>query len=1266
LFNVPSGSNGACGHTNLCEGGEGYNGPVGWGTPDGPLELTPKYSAVTEGATNITPTGAQLNGYVYTAGLSTTYRFEYGTTTSYGKNAPVPTGEVRSGATWQAVSQSISNLHVLAGTTYHYRLVTTNSSGTIDGVDHTFTTIPWVLQKTPNPEGSETGLLSGSGLGEVSCASSTNCMAVGDFRAGEEEARSLAENWNGTEWKIQSTPQPTGATASVLTSVSCTSSTACTSVGFYTNSSEATVPLAERWNGTGWSLQSIPNPTGAKASSLEGVWCTSSSACTAVGYYENSSSLHVTLAEFWNGTEWTIQSTPDKTGASTSTLFGVSCTSSSACSAVGKYIATGSEGTLAERWNGTEWAIQTTPNPTGASYASLEGVSCAASTACTAVGSYYVEGKKLALAERWNGTEWAIQTTASPTGTEVSLLGVSCMSSSECIAVGKSGGLALSERWNGTEWAIEPTPMPEEVPGVEHASLAGISCLSSKACSAVGSHVGGIGGQSITLAETRPIPKPFVESSPATSAAETTATLNGSVNPEGAETKYYFEYGTTMAYGSKTAEASAGTGTSNVEESKAISGLTSGTEYHFRIVATSSGGTTDGSDEVFSTSGTGKPSVETRPASRVEATKVLLNGGVNPEGLATKYHFEYGTTPSYGSSTTEASAGEGKTAVAESTSISSLLVGTTYHFRIVATNSKGTVDGADQVFSTTAKPTVETKKATSIDEIGATLNGNVDPKGAETQYYFEYGTTISYGSKTPEASAGSGTSNVEEAKAITGLTLGTTYHFRIVATNGAGTTDGEDQTFEAAGRPSVETKKATSIGPAEATLNGSVNPRAAETKYYFEYGTTTLYGSKTAEASAGSGTSNVEESQTVTGLEPGTVYHFRLVASNTYGTTDGADEHFTTEALSWGILSTLNPTEATESYLAGPYTGGKHVSCSSSTACTAVGEYTKSGYKFALAERWNGTEWSIQSTPAPTEAANSWLHSVSCPASTACTAVGYYATSAGKKFALAEHWNGTEWSDQTIPTPSGGTEIKFEDVSCSSSTACTAVGLYTNSAGSRVTLAERWNGTEWSIQTTSDPEAGAEGSQLDGVWCASSTICNAVGWYKNTAGTRVALAERWNGTEWSIQSIPDPSGATETFVESISCTSSTACTAVGNYKNSAGTEVTLAQRWNGTEWSLQTTLNPTGATASELSGVSCVSATACTAVGADGDSAGTPVTLAEHWNGTEWAIQSSPNPENAKESELSGVSCSSSMACIAAGYYENSAGTYVTLAEAYR
>jgi hypothetical protein len=258
---------------------------------------------------------------------------------------------------------------------------------------------------------------------------------------------------------------------------------------------------------------------------------------------------------------------------------------------------------------------------------------------------------------------------------------------------------------------------------------------------------------------------------------------------------------------------------------------------------------------------------------------------------------------------------------------------------------------------------------------------------------------------------------------------------------------------------------------------------------------------------------------------------------------------------------------------------------------------------------------------------------------------------------------GPSWAIQPTPNPAGATGSALSGVSCTAATACTAVGYYANSSGTDVTLAERWDGSSWAIQPTPNP-AGATQSLLSGVSCTAATACTAVGYYYNSV-TDLTLAERWNGSSWAIQPTPNPAGATQSVLSGVSCTAATACTAVGYYVESDGTPVTLAERWNGSSWAIQPTPNPTGATQSLLSGVSCTAATACTAVGDYLNSSGAFVTLAERWNGSSWAIQPTPNPAGATSDALSGVSCSAAGACTAVGDYVNSSGTPLTLAERY-
>ena len=171
--------------------------------------------------------------------------------------------------------------------------------------------------------------------------------------------------------------------------------------------------------------------------------------------------------------------------------------------------------------------------------------------------------------------------------------------------------------------------------------------------------------------------------------------------------------------------------------------------------------------------------------------------------------------------------------------ISSLTANTIYHFRIVATNSAGTRYGSDKTFTTlspTGPPVVTTKPATYVASFSATLNGLLDPHGLTTTVYFQYGTTTSYGLTTALRRVRLETRTRMSAANISGLTANTTYHFRIVATNSAGTRYGSDRTFttlSATGPPVVTTNPATNVAAFSATLHGSLNPHGLTTTRLF-------------------------------------------------------------------------------------------------------------------------------------------------------------------------------------------------------------------------------------------------------------------------------------------------------------------------------------------------------------------------------------------------------------------------------------------------
>jgi hypothetical protein len=177
--------------------------------------------------------------------------------------------------------------------------------------------------------------------------------------------------------------------------------------------------------------------------------------------------------------------------------------------------------------------------------------------------------------------------------------------------------------------------------------------------------------------------------------------------------------------------------------------------------------------------------------------------------------------------------------------------------------------------------------ATNLTPESETIETSIYPCDLEAHYYFEYGTTEAYGHKTAESVVPAGWGAVKVNTTLTGLQHGTPYHWRVVVKTGNGSADGVDHEFTIPYYAEVKGEETSDVGLTEATLNGEVRPVGVETKYYFEYDTTTAYGSKTAETSVGSGGEFVAVSAPLTGLAPGTSYHYRLVATNSRGDDDG-------------------------------------------------------------------------------------------------------------------------------------------------------------------------------------------------------------------------------------------------------------------------------------------------------------------------------------------------------------------------------------------
>ena len=388
--------------------------------------------------------------------------------------------------------------------------------------------------------------------------------------------------------------------------------------------------------------------------------------------------------------------------------------------------------------------------------------------------------------------------------------------------------------------------------------------------------------------------RPSAITGPVTSVGPATATLTGTVNPNGQATTWYFEYGTSTSYGTRTANVSAGSGTANTAVSASVSGLTPATTYHYRVVATNSAGTARGADGIFTTPA--PPVAVTSPATSVSPTSATLNGSVDPNGRATTWYFEYGTSTSYGSKTAERSAGAGSSTVKRlGIGHRASTRGRVYHYRLVATSDAGTSRGADRTFTTT----VGAERGDRIGELDRADLGEAQRHRHARTARPRRGTSSTGRARATarrprRRSAGSGTSTANVSASLTRLRTTTTYHYRLVATNGSGTTFGSDRSFSTSLAPAVRTGSVQNGGSTTATLTGSVDPRGRATTWYFEYGTSTSYGSRTARRSAGSGTAVRSVSEPLSGLVAGATYHFRLVATSDAGTSRGADGAFTT------------------------------------------------------------------------------------------------------------------------------------------------------------------------------------------------------------------------------------------------------------------------------------------------------------------------------------------------------------------------------------
>ncbi len=335
-------------------------------------------------------------------------------------------------------------------------------------------------------------------LNGVTCATSSFCVAVGS--SGTPTVL-VIDQWNGTSWKLATVTTP-GTGNAELVKVSCAGPAFCVAVGDFNNTTD---PLVEQWNGSAWTQVTAANVTGSTETALNDVSCLSATSCTAVGF-GTAAGNRLPLAEVWNGTSWSIASNAVlPTGATAAELEAVSCVSASWCMAAGDQTVGANILPLTEMWNGTAWTVVTSPNPAPGTSGSFDGVSCTGISYCVAVGAFQDTALFFRnLVATWNGTTWTQNSV--PDGPDTNddyLTSVACFSATSCSTVGREGNATATPvglSWNGVNWTSATTPVPATSTAT---SLNAVTCLTNWECVAAGATT--LGGFSQPVAMTAPI-----------------------------------------------------------------------------------------------------------------------------------------------------------------------------------------------------------------------------------------------------------------------------------------------------------------------------------------------------------------------------------------------------------------------------------------------------------------------------------------------------------------------------------------------------------------------------------------------------------------------------------------------------------------------------------------------------------------------------------------------------------------------------------------
>jgi alpha-tubulin suppressor-like RCC1 family protein len=364
---------------------------------------------------------------------------------------------------------------------------------------------------------------------------------------------------------------------------------------------------------------------------------------------------------------------------------------------------------------------------------------------------------------------------------------------------------------------------------------------------------------------------------PASDVTSTAATLNGILDTNGLPATAWFRWGISTNYGNSTPLQTIQANSSN-SFAAPIAGLLRGNTYHFELVISNADGLHLGGNQSFTTADL--PQIVPQESSDISANSITINALVNANGATTGVLVEYGVTSGLNTITAPTIIGAQRDFVLASQTMTGLIGGQLYYYRIVATNDAGTVYASNLTFTTTSEPYVATLPPGDIGPTSAVLRAWVAPNTLSTHAFFEYGNTTNYGSFSISTNIGSGADPTTVSLPVQGLTRATVYQFRIVASNATGIARGGNVVFTTTN--DVIALPPSNIGPFSATLHGLVNANGQQTTAAFDFGVTTnleSYGFPVVLH----GTNLTPLSFNLTNLLADTTYFFRVTATNGEG-----------------------------------------------------------------------------------------------------------------------------------------------------------------------------------------------------------------------------------------------------------------------------------------------------------------------------------------------------------------------------------------------